>query len=159
MQPFKVLTYPDESLSQKCEPVTEFGTEQLRELVQRMQATIRHKSSKGIGLAANQVGILLRVIVINTLEKKHGGYLGALINPEIISSGDDVQPYDEGCLSFPGEQYAVYRPQSVKVKFMNIDGQEQVRSFKGITAICIQHEIDHLNGSTIKDNGTPVERE
>lgn len=151
MTPFKILTYPNEALKQECLPVTEFGTQQLRELVQRMQATIIHRHSKGFGLAANQVGILLRVIVINTLSKKTGGYLGALINPEIVEVSEDVESAEEGCLSFPDQRYDVYRSIAIKVKFRSIDGQEQVRSFKGITAVCVQHEIDHLNGVTIKD--------
>jgi len=158
MNPYQIITYPNEILNKTCEPVTEFGTEELRMIVQRMHATIKHRNSPGIGLAANQVGILKRIIVVNTLQKKAGGYLGALINPEIISNDGDMKQEAEGCLSFPNQRYEVYRPQGIKVRFFNIDGQETVRSFKGITAICIQHEIDHLNGTTIADVGSRVEK-
>jgi peptide deformylase len=152
MTPFKVLVYPDDALKQKCSLVTEFGTEQLRLLVQRMQATIRHKNSKGFGLAANQVGIMMRVIVMNTLNsKKPGGYLGALINPEIVEYGENIEQGNEGCLSFPDERADVFRASAVRVKFQNIDGMEQTRSFTGLTAVVVQHEIDHINGITMID--------
>lgn len=151
MTPFKILTFPNDALKQECFAVTEFGTDQLRELVMRMQATIRHRNSKGFGLAANQVGIMMRVIVINTLERKPGGYLGAMINPEIVEYAGDVEQGNEGCLSFPGERADVTRSKTVKVRFYNIDGLEHIRTFKGLTAVVVQHEIDHINGITMKD--------
>ncbi len=153
MTPFTVLKYPDEHLKQKCSDVTEFGTDQLRDLVLRMHATIKHKKTKGFGLAANQVGVMLRVIVINTLtnNKKAAGYLGALINPEIVSYDDNVEMGNEGCLSFPDDRYDVARSQTIRVKFQDMNGHPVERNFSGLNAVVIQHEIDHINGITMKD--------
>lgn len=151
MQPYSIVTYPDDRLDTPCNKVEVFGHE-LVEVVQRMHATIKHKKSLGFGLAANQVGIMLQIIVINTLSnnKKAPGYLGALINPEIIEYGDDIEMGNEGCLSFPDARYDVSRSGHVKVKFFDISGKEHVRKFSGLNAVVIQHEVDHINGITMK---------
>lgn len=153
MQPFKILEFPDGHLKEKCFEVREFGTEALRELALRMHATIKHKNSKGFGLAANQVGIMMRVIVINTLtnNKKAQGYLGTLINPEIISYGENIEMGNEGCLSFPDDRYDVARSQTIRVKFQDLNGEPIERNFSGLNAVVVQHEIDHINGVTMKD--------
>lgn len=153
MQPYQIVKYPDDRLKQRCGEVTNFGTEELRDVVQRMHATIKHKKSLGFGLAANQVGIMQRIIVINTLSnnKKQPGYLGALINPEIISYGDNVEMGNEGCLSFPDDRYDVARSQTIRVKFYDINGAPVERNFSGLNAVVVQHEIDHINGITMKD--------
>ncbi len=153
VQPFTIVKYPDDRLKQACEPVTEFGTTELRDTVMRMHATIKHKKSLGFGLAANQVGIMLKIIVINTLSnnKKQQGYLGALINPEIVEYGENVEMGNEGCLSFPEDRYDVCRSANVTVKFFDIDGKEHTRKFSGLNAVVVQHEVDHINGITMKD--------
>lgn len=153
MQPFKILEYPDDHLKQKCELVTEFGTEQLRDLVLRMQFTIKHKNSKGFGLAANQVGVMLQVIVVNTLSnnQKSPGYLGAFVNPKIVEYGENMEMGTEGCLSFPDERYDVLRSKNISVTFQDISGVEHTRKFSGLNAVVIQHEIDHINGITMYD--------
>lgn len=151
MNLFNVLQYPHEALKQVAEPVTEFGTEELRSTCSRMVATMQRQG--GIGLAGNQVGVLKRIIVINTLGSP-GGILAVMINPEILTFGDKLQTNEEGCLSFRGKQMKVMRPDSVSVKYQTVDGQEVTRKFKGITAICVQHEVDHLDGITIAERST-----
>jgi peptide deformylase len=155
MSPYKILQYPDDMLEQECSPVTEFGTEELRKIAQRMHATIRNRHSKGFGLAANQVGLLIRLIVINTLGKP-GGYIGTIVNPEVIAISDEVNQAEEGCLSFGKRRAVVARSSTVTVKFKTIDGEEVERTFTGLTSICIQHEIDHLNGISLADRGVLI---
>lgn len=151
MTPLTILKYPHEHLKFKCQRVEEFS-EELRDLAMRMHATIKHKKTLGFGLAANQVGVMLRLIVINTLSnnKKAQGYMGSMVNPEIVSS-DGAEMGNEGCLSFPDERYDVARSTTIKVKFQDINGGEHLRSFSGLNAVVIQHEIDHINGITMKD--------
>lgn len=153
MQPFKILEYPDDRLKQKCFEVREFGTEALRELALRMHATIKHKHSKGFGLAANQVGVMMRVIVINTMSNNKGatGYMGTLINPEILTYGDNVDVGNEGCLSFPDDRYDVVRSQMIRVRYQDLNGASIERNFSGLNAVVVQHEVDHINGVTMKD--------
>jgi peptide deformylase len=153
MQIYDIVTYPDDRLNTPCDKVTQFGTNELREIVQRMHATIKHKKSLGFGLAANQVSIMLQIIVINTMSnnKKAQGYLGALINPEIIEYTGGIEMGNEGCLSFPKDRYDVARSTKVKVRFHDIDGNEIIRNFSGLNAVVVQHEVDHINGLTMAD--------
>jgi peptide deformylase len=146
MKHFKVLKHPNPKLKQVAEPVETFN-EELKNTVLRMINTV--KKEGGIGLAGNQVGVLQRIIIIDTLKAdKSRGFFGALINPTIVSKALDKTVYPEGCLSFPNAQYWVERNNAIVVKFQNVMGAVQEREFKGITSICIQHEIDHLNGVT-----------
>lgn len=153
VQPYKIVTFPDDRLKIPCDEVTNFGSDELRDIVNRMHATIKHKKSLGFGLAANQVGIMQRIIVVNTLSnnKKQPGYLGALINPEIISYGENIEMGNEGCLSFPDARYDVARSLTIRVKFFDLNGHPVERNFSGLNAVVVQHEIDHINGITMKD--------
>lgn len=146
MKPFQVLHYPNPILKEKAAIVTKFDNE-LRDVISRMLLTM--KTTKAIGLAATQVGILKRIIVIDTLksETPANRFYGTLINPIIISESEK-NISGEGCLSFPNKNYLIERYKTISVKFQNPLGETQERRFNNLTAACIQHEIDHLDGIT-----------
>lgn len=114
------------------------------DLVDQMIQTMRREG--GIGLAANQIGINKRVLVMEC-----GGSIWDCFNPEITSSSDELSIYEEGCLSFPGLVLKVKRPSEVVVKYQDKDGNFKEERMTGIVARCVQHEIDHLNGICFTD--------
>ena len=119
----------------------------LRQLVADMAETMYE--APGIGLAATQVNVHQRVIVIDVSEDQKG--LQAFINP-VIESVSGMQTYEEGCLSVPGVYDKVDRPSDVRVRYQDLDGKEHVLETGELLAICIQHEIDHLNGKVFVDH-------
>ncbi|MGI6128841.1 MAG: peptide deformylase [bacterium] len=133
-----IRLFGDPVLRQKAQPVTKIDTE-LRRLLQSM-ATVMYEA-EGVGLAAPQVGILERVVVIDV-----GDGLLALINPEIITKEGEEELGVEGCLSLPGIVGDVSRNNKVKVRALNIDGEELEIEGKGLLARAFQHELDHLDG-------------
>ncbi len=138
----EIVKYPDPVLRKKARPVAEV-TEEIRELIGDMLETMR--AASGVGLAAPQVGISMRVIVWDV-----GDGPGALVNPKIVrTSGSQVGP--EGCLSLPGLQGTVDRPDRVVVRGLNHDGEEVRISGEGLLARCLCHEIDHLDGCLFID--------
>lgn len=139
-----IRTKEDSILSKPCRPVTEFN-ERLHQLLDDMRDTLI--KSGGVGLAASQVGILRRAIVVmeTNVENEGDEYFIELINPEIIEQ-DGEQTGAEGCLSFPGEYGVVTRPSHVKVKALDRNGREFTVEGEGLTARCFCHETDHLNG-------------
>lgn len=136
----KILQYPDERLHTVATPVMQV-TDKIRLLVQDMAETMY--AAPGIGLAATQVDVHERVIVIDTSETRDE--LLVLINPEIIAS-DGISDYEEGCLSVPGIYGKVRRAESVTVSALNTEGESFVLDADGLLAVCIQHEMDHLAG-------------
>ena len=138
----------DEILRKKCKPV-DVVDEKIKELVQDMIDTMH--AEDGVGLAAPQVGILKRVVVID-LYDDHGPYV--LINPEIIKE-KGKQEVDEGCLSFPNKFAKIIRPEEVVVKALDIDGKEYKLKGKELLAQAISHEVDHLNGVLFVDKIIP----
>ena len=148
-----VLHFPDPRLRDKAKPVTEVdGT--IKRLVDDMFETMY--DAPGIGLAATQVNIAKRVVVIDVSEDKEQPL--ALINPEIIER-DGTEVYEEGCLSVPGIYDKVTRAEKVKVKALNREGEAFELEAEGLLAICIQHEIDHLDGKLFVDYLSPLKRE
>lgn len=160
----EILTYPNPILREVSEKVTQFGPE-LKKLAEDMLATMY--DANGIGLAAPQVGKLLRMLVIDTrprdsessryenddqteLEKKIKQPL-VLVNPEIIG-GTGKTTFDEGCLSVPSFFETVERFETVEVKAFDVDGKEFRFKADGLLAICIQHEMDHLEGTLFIDH-------
>ncbi len=160
----EILTYPNPQLREVSKPVTEFNAD-LKKLVQDMLETMY--DANGIGLAAAQVGELKRLLVIDTqprdeksrryaydemteLEKKITQPL-VLINPVIIS-GDGKTTFDEGCLSVPSFFETVERFEKIKVKACDVNGKEFQFEVDGLLAICIQHEMDHLEGTLFIDH-------
>jgi peptide deformylase len=141
-----ILRFPDERLRTVAKPVTVFDGV-LRQLVADMAETMYE--APGIGLAATQVNVHQRVVVIDVSEDQNA--LQVLINP-VIESVSGMQTYEEGCLSVPGIYDKVDRPSDVRVRYQDQDGNEQMLETDGLLAICVQHEIDHLNGKVFVDH-------
>lgn len=150
-----ICIYGSDVLRQTA-PQLEDLTDEDRILIERM-AEIMYRN-KGIGLAANQVGVLKRIAVIDVeqVSKSEGGtgkpYLRVFINPRIISESDEDLSFNEGCLSLPGIEGNVYRPGMVEVQYHDLDFQPHRVTFDGLLARVIQHEIDHLNGKLFIDH-------
>ncbi len=136
-----ILHYPDKRLHKVAKPVAVVD-DRIRKLVQDMAQTMYE--APGVGLAATQVDVHERVVVMDVSEEKND--LMVLINPEIIASSDDQKTYEEGCLSVPGVYDEVERPAEVRVRALNLDGVSFEFDAEELLAVCIQHEIDHLNG-------------
>ena len=119
-------------------------------------------AANGIGLAAPQIGISRRVIVMNIdrdTEKNIDGTLQHFINPEMIWSSDEPNTYEEGCLSIPGQYAEVERPKSIRVKYQDKTGATLEITADGLLATCLQHEIDHLNGILFIDHLSSLKRD
>ena len=139
----KILTEPDPFLRQKSLKVEEVNHE-IQQLMDDMLQTMY--AAPGIGLAAIQIGIPKRVIVIDLSkegEKKNPLYF---VNPEIITKSNNDLSYEEGCLSVPNQFAEISRPDTCKVKFLDYEGKERILDARGLLATCIQHEMDHLEG-------------
>jgi peptide deformylase len=139
----KILIEPDPFLRQKSKKVEKVDDE-IRKLMEDMLETMY--AAPGIGLAAIQIGVPKRIIVIDLArddEKKQPMYF---INPEIVSSSDNDATYEEGCLSVPNQYAEINRPDKCHVKFVDYYGKEQFLKTEGLLATCIQHEMDHLEG-------------
>jgi len=151
-----IVIYPDEILKTKAEEVKEFSDE-IRNLVNDMFETMYKKG--GVGLAANQVGVLKRVVVIDLHSKteRQGKEQIVLINPEIVAQEGEVVK-EEGCLSLPGLYRKVKRAAYVKVKAQNLEGEEFEIEGEGLLARALQHEIDHLNGIVFIDRLSPLQK-
>lgn len=139
----------DEILKKKSRPV-EVIDEKIQELIKDMIETM-HKYD-GVGLAAVQVGVLKKVVVIDTYEE--GSPVYVLINPEILEE-KGAREVEEGCLSFPNKFAKVIRPEKVKVKALNEKGEEIIIKANGLLAQAICHEVDHLNGKVFVDKMIP----
>ena len=139
----KILIEPDPILRQKCEPLEKIDTN-TKKLMDDMLETMY--AAPGIGLAAIQIGILKRLVVIDISKEKEKGQPIFLVNPEIIYRSKETSVYEEGCLSLPGQFAEVERPAECSVKYIDYFGKEKELKANGLLATCIQHEIDHLNG-------------
>ena len=138
-----IIQYPDPVLAAKAEPVTEFNDE-LRKLAADMAETMY--AAPGVGLAANQVGSLKRIVVIDITDEKNN--LLVLVNPYIKSHTEELAEFEEGCLSLSGTR-KTKRFQTIKVQWQNEKFQTRIKTFTGWTAQIIQHEIDHCEGVLI----------
>lgn len=142
-----VIKVPNPMLAQKSEEV-KIIDKSIKKLVKDMFETM--KKNNGIGLAAVQIGVLKRIIVI---EIEQEDIKTELINPKILSYSSSKSTMEEGCLSVPNGYYDVERPNEIVVEFTNLKNKVQKIEASGLFARCIQHEIDHLNGITIVDKG------
>lgn len=150
-----ILIVPDPRLKQECEEVTEVNDE-IRELLDDMLETMY--AAPGIGLAAPQVGVMKRVVVMDVSDDKEKPQPLKLVNPEIIWESEDTSVYQEGCLSIP-EQYAdVERPAEVGLRYLDENGKEHEIEADGLLATCIQHELDHLDGILFTDYLSALKR-
>jgi peptide deformylase len=148
-----ILTYPDPRLHTVAKPVQAVDA-RIRALVTDMLETMYE--ANGIGLAATQVDVHERLIVIDTSEERNQPLV--LINPEITWASDDKQVGDEGCLSVPGIYDGVERSSAIKVRALDGEGKSRELSAEGILAVCIQHEMDHLMGKVFVEYLSPLKR-
>ena len=142
-----ILTYPNPVLKTAALPVLEVNDE-IRKLVEDMAETMY--DAPGVGLAANQIGVLKRIFVIDIADEDEPSDLITFINPEIVEM-DGEQVFSEGCLSFPGASEDIKRAATVKVRALGADGQPFELEADGLLAVAIQHENDHLNGVLMID--------
>jgi peptide deformylase len=177
---YDIVLHPDGVLKEKSADISNID-ELVKNQIERMFATMY--KAQGIGLAANQVGITNRVFVMDVEQsstrhkpscctengcssgehtnadvKVEKGKPIAMINPEIIWEGEELTPYNEGCLSLPDQYGEVIRPDKVKVKYLDADGVTQEIEADGLASKCIQHEIDHLNGVLFVDHLSMLKR-
>ena len=153
MPVLEVLTFPDERLRTIAKPVEKVDSK-IRTLVKDMFETMNDE--KGIGLAATQVNVHKRVVVIDVSEEQNEPYV--LINPEILEkTGSTVS--EEGCLSVPNNYAKVDRAEKVKVRALNEKNETFELEAEGLLAICIQHELDHLQGKLFVDYLSPLKRD
>jgi peptide deformylase len=131
----------DKVLRQKAKRVSSID-DSIRNLCASMMKTMIE--NEGIGLAANQIGILKRIIIVLVNESPV-----AMINPEIVKSSENIVMMNEGCLSIPGEYLDIERPESIVVKYRDTKGKPRIEKYDGLTSRVIQHEIDHLDGVTM----------
>ena len=139
----KILTIPDPLLRQISQPVTIVNSE-VKNLMDDMLETMY--AAPGIGLAAVQIGILKRLIVIDITKNNEKKDPLFLINPKIISKSSNTSTYEEGCLSLPGHFAEIERPAECQVSYLDYNGKKKEMTAKGLMSTCIQHEVDHLNG-------------
>jgi peptide deformylase len=153
MSQLTILRYPDPRLHTVAKPVAAVDA-RLRKLVDDMLETMY--DAEGIGLAATQVNVHERLIVIDVSETRDQPIV--LINPEITWASEETRVGDEGCLSVPGIYDGVERSTSIKVQALNLDGKPQVHEAEGMLAVCIQHEMDHLMGKVFVEYLSSLKR-
>ena len=150
-----ILTAPDPALKKISQPVKQVDAS-VRKLMDDMLETMYR--APGIGLAAPQVGVLKRVIVLDLAREGEEPQPLRLANPEIIWVSDDDATYNEGCLSVPEHYADVVRPAACRVKYLDQDNKQQEIAAEGLLATCLQHEIDHLDGILFIDHLTSLKR-
>lgn len=149
----KVLKYPDPFLFKKVKDVIIIDNIlklEAQEMIKIM------KDNEGVGLAANQVGLDKRIFVMHCIQEKEP-YI--FINPEIIEESKEITPYQEGCLSFPNLYIELDRSKTVKLKWTNLEGEEKIEEFSALEAVCVQHELDHLNGIVFVNKLKPTKKQ
>ena len=155
MSILKILKEPDPILRKKSLPVKEVGRD-IKKLMKDMLETMY--AAPGIGLAAAQVGVLKRVVVIDISRDPKVKEPMCFINPEIIWKSDMYEKKEEGCLSIPDYFAEIKRPNACHVKYLNEKGQEKILQAEGLLATCIQHEIDHCDGILFIDYLSKLKR-
>ncbi len=151
-----IIILPDKQLRLISKPIEKI-TSEIRALADDMLETMYE--APGIGLAAIQVAVPLRLITMDLSKKEGEKEPRVFINPEILSSSEELAVYEEGCLSIPEYYEEVERPAQVRVRFMDIDGKIHEENADGLYATCIQHEIDHLNGVLFVDYLSKLKRD
>jgi peptide deformylase len=151
-----LIILPDPILRQVSKPVERVDDE-LRKLSDDMLATMY--DAPGIGLAAIQIGIPLRMLVIDLAKEDETPQPHVVINPEIVARGEGVNVHEEGCLSIPDYYAEVERPDTVTVRYLDKEGKQQEMAADGLMATCLQHEIDHLNGVLFIDHISKLKRD
>ncbi|MEO0466173.1 MAG: peptide deformylase [Pseudomonadota bacterium] len=152
-----ILTVPDPRLKQVSKPVEGGVSDDIRALMDDMLETMY--DAPGIGLAAIQVGVPLRVIVMDLAKEDEAPAPRYFVNPEILPLTDDLAPYEEGCLSVPEVFDEIDRPTKCRVKYLDYDGNEIEEVATDLFAVCIQHEMDHLEGVLFIDHLSRLKRQ
>ncbi len=156
MAELRILTYPDPMLRKKCRPVVDIDG-RIRQLASDMVAAVH--AAPGVGIAAPQVGEILRLVVIDLSLGEDPDQLHVLVNPEVESvEGEEIEA-DEGCLSLPEIFEKIARPERVRVGALNLEGREILLDAQGRLARVLQHEIEHLDGKLLLDRLNRVKRE
>ena len=150
-----ILTAPDPRLKQKSKPVATVDDE-LRRLLDDMLETMY--AAPGVGLAAIQVGVPKRALVIDVSRDEEPKNPLFLINPEIVWASDEDASYEEGCLSLPDQFADVARPAAVRVRYLDRNGNRKELEAEGLLAVCVQHEMDHLDGVLFVDHISALKR-
>ncbi|MEK9672257.1 MAG: peptide deformylase [Rhodospirillaceae bacterium] len=155
MAKLEIIVAPDPRLKGKSDPVDRVD-DAVRRLMDDMLETMY--AANGIGLAAAQVGVKKRVIVVDVSRENEGPAPIQMANPEVINESPEIGTYEEGCLSLPEHYAEVERPVAVTVRYLDREGE--IREFKadGLMAICVQHEIDHLDGVLFVDHISKLKR-
>ena len=150
-----IIKAPDPILKKRCMPVDAVDDE-IRRLMDDMLETMY--SAPGVGLAAPQIAIHKRIIVVDGSDRDSGRSPLQIANPEIVKLSDDIATFDEGCLSFPDQYAEVKRPVSVRVRYIDYNNAPQEIEAEGLLSTCIQHEIDHLDGKLFVDHISMLKR-
>jgi len=151
-----ILTVPNPVLKQVSKPVKTV-TDETRALMDDMLETMY--DAPGIGLAAIQIGVPLNVIVMDLAREGEDKKPQYFVNPEILETVEDLKPYEEGCLSIPEVFDTIERPERVKLKYLDYNGKPVTEWAEGLYAVCIQHEMDHLNGVVFIDHLSRLKRQ
>jgi peptide deformylase len=151
-----IIILPDKRLRSVSKPVVAIGDD-IRTLVADMFETMYE--APGIGLAAIQVGVPSRVIVMDLSKREAEAEPRVFINPEITWSSEEKSLYEEGCLSIPDVHEDVERPARVKIRYLDLEGKPHEEDAEGLFATCVQHEVDHLNGVLFIDHISKLKRE
>ncbi|MDX8406712.1 MAG: peptide deformylase [Mariprofundus sp.] len=163
----EILIHPDDRLREVCEPVSFPLSDEVKQLITDMADTMY--DAPGVGLAAPQVGVSLRLAVTDTVwrdkEVRHDGdessqlrELKVWINPEFLWQSDEMETWEEGCLSVPETYGDVSRPAAVRLRWSDEHGAQHEQDFEGFQAVALQHEFDHLNGKLFIDYLSPLKR-
>jgi peptide deformylase len=157
MTDYKIITIPDPVLKQTAQPVDKIDAAVRKQMDAMLQAMY---DAPGIGLAANQVGLLNRVLVMDLASRKEGEKPDPIymVNPQILYESEERSVMEEGCLSIPRQYADVERPAIVRVKYWDYDGKEAELEASGLLSHCVQHEIDHLNGVLFIDYLSSLKR-
>ena len=153
----EILTVPDRRLKEVSSPVEGGVTDEIRALMDDMLETMY--AAPGIGLAAIQVGVPLRVIVMDLAREGESPEPRYFVNPEIVETVEDTAPYEEGCLSVPEVFDEIERPKRCLIRYLDYDGKAVEEWAEGLFAVCIQHEMDHLEGTLFIDYLSRLKRQ
>jgi len=151
-----IITVPNETLKKISEPIEKVGVNE-KKLVNDLFETMY--KSKGIGLAAVQVGILKRILVIDVSNKNEKREPLSFINPVIKKISDETSIYEEGCLSIPDTFIEIERPKTCEVEYIDLNGKMKTLKCDGLLSTCLQHEINHLDGKLIIDHLSKLKRD
>lgn len=152
-----ILTTPDPRLKVKSKPVEGGVTDEHRALMDDMLETMY--DAPGIGLAAIQIGVPLRIVVMDLAKKDEDPQPRYFVNPEVLWASEEKVPYEEGCLSVPEYYDEVQRPARIKIRYLDYHGVEHTEDADGLFAVCFQHELDHLEGVLFIDHLSRLRRD